>query len=357
MTRFNAIRLKQQGVALITALLVVSLATIMTVTLMSQQYIDIRRTGNMLQSDQAHLDAIAAETFVGQLLANFRSSGESTFDDPSIFSMALMQLSGDMSDEVRIISVQADYPESRFNVNNLIDQNNKVNTQQQDVYRRLLSSVIVDVGGNEGQVDSLVSSLLDWLDSDEESRLDGAEDSVYESKDLPYKAANRQLASITELRLIEGYTAELLEGIPANEEEEIEKVEGLFAYLSALPDHRSAININTLADTKIMMALNSKLDISMVDDLFDAKPFEKVLDFTSHESLTVNDASLEEGEKKLTTEMGGYASNLSVQSQYFIIKSHVAVGRTVVSLNSLVYIAKNGDDFEVISRAIGTDRI
>ncbi len=348
---------KNKGVALITALLVVSLATIMAISLMSRQYIDIRRAGNMMQSDQAYLDAIAAETFVGQLLANFRSQGQSQFDDISLFNLALIQLSGDMSNEVRQVSVQAVYPEARFNVNNLIRDDGKVDTKQEGVYRRLLASIVVELGGSTGDVDSLVSSLLDWLDENEEARIDGAEDSIYEGKTPPYKAANRMLTSISELRLIEGYTTELLEGIPADEEQDIEAIEGLLSYVDALPGKKTAININAVSDLKIISAISPNLELSMVEELFDALPYEKVTEFSKHKTLNSIEESDSEKWTELKSDMTSYQNYLTVQSEYFLIKSHVTVGKIRVSLNSLVFINKDGTKFEVISRAIGTDGI
>ncbi len=350
-------RKKNKGVALITALLVVSLATIMAISLMSRQYIDIRRAGNMMQSDQAYLDAIAAETFVGQLLANLRSQGQSKFDDIDLFNLALIQLSGDMTNEVRQVSVQAIYPEARFNVNNLIRDDGKVDTKQEGVYRRLLASVVAELEGSSADVDSLISSLLDWLDKDEEARIDGAEDSVYEGKTPPYKAANRMLTSISEMRLVEGYTAELLDGIPANEEQEIEAINGLLSYVSALPGNKTTINVNAVSDLKVISALSVNLDLSMAEELFDASPYEQVTEFSAHETLN----SIREGDSarwtELKSDMTSYQNNLTVQSEYFLIKSHVTVGKTRVSLNSLVFINKDGTKFDVISRAIGTDGI
>lgn len=350
-------RKKNKGVALITALLVVSLATIMAISLMSRQYIDIRRAGNMMQSDQAYLDAIAAETFVGQLLANLRSQGQSQFDDLNLFNLALIQLSGDMTNEVRQVSVQAVYPEARFNVNNLIRDDGKVDRNQEGVYRRLLASVVVELEGSSADVDGLISSLLDWLDADEEARLDGAEDSVYEGKVPPYKAANRMLTSISELRLIEGYTAELLDGIPADEEQQIEAINGLLSYVDALPGNKTMINVNAVSDLKIISAISINLDRSMAEELFDALPYEKVGEFSKHETLNSIQESDSERWTELTNDMTRYQGNLTVQSEYFLIKSHVTVGKTRVSLNSLVFINKDGTKFEIISRAIGTDGI
>ncbi|HFE37527.1 MAG TPA: general secretion pathway protein GspK [Gammaproteobacteria bacterium] len=353
----SRIGINQRGVALITALLVVSLATIMAVSLMSRQFIDIRRTGNMMHSDQAYLDAIAAETFVGQLLASVRRQGQSTFDDLALFDLALMQLSGDMSDDSRVVSVQVSYPESRFNVNTLMTDEGKVNPKQENVYRRLLSAVLADLGENTSQVDNLVSSLLDWLDADEEARIDGAEDSVYEGKDVPYKAANRMLTSISELRLVDGYTETLLEGIPANEAENIEAVDGLLAYVDALPYEYSTINVNAVVKRNIITALSAYLEPGMVDDLMEGAPYEKITEFTGHGTLESIKTSDPSRYQKLTNEIRGYQSNLTVQSNYFLIKSQVVVGKTAVNLNSLVYVDKNGANFNVISRSIGTEGI
>ncbi|MCF6298983.1 MAG: type II secretion system minor pseudopilin GspK [Thiomicrorhabdus sp.] len=351
------LRSTQRGVALITALLVVSLATIMAISLMSRQHIDIRRTGNMMQSDQAYLDAVAAETFVGQLLANVRASGQSDFDDLSLFNLALVQLSGDMSSEIRLVSVQATYPESKFNVNTLITDEGKVNVKQQAVYRRLLSSIVAELGGNTDQVDSLISSLLDWLDQDEEARIDGAEDSVYENKDIPYKAANRMLVSISELRLVEGYSKALLEGVPADEEQETDAIEGILAYVDALPYEYSTINVNAVSKPKIIAALSTYLEPGMVDELLDGKPFESIDQFTKNETFDSIKSGSQETWKKLTDEMRSYQNNLAIQSSYFMVKSNVVIGKTVVNLNSLIYVDKNGTKFEVISRVICTDGI
>jgi len=353
-------RKKHRGVALVTALLVVSLATIMAVALTSRQYIDIRRTGNMMQSDQAYLDAIASETFVGQLLANFRSSGQSNFDDINLFDLALVQLSTDMSDEARIVSLQADYPESRFNVNTLVLEDDKPNPKQKEMYRRLLKYVIDDLGGDRGQVDGLVSSLIDWIDENEEALIDGAEDSIYESKEPPYKAANRMLTSISELRLVEGYTEELLDGIPADEEQEIEAVDGLLAYVTALPDRDTTINVNAVSKHKIFMAMSNYLDLEMAEELISGQPYEEKDGAAKHPIFDTikapNQTPTQENNYSVLTRNMREAK-LDIKSSYFIINSAVTVGKTTVDLNSLIYVRTDGGKLEVISRAIGTDGI
>ncbi|VAW87469.1 hypothetical protein MNBD_GAMMA16-1826, partial [hydrothermal vent metagenome] len=59
---------KSRGVALVTALLLTALATIMAVSLVSNQHLDIRRTGNLIEANRAYLFALGIEEWVKQVL-------------------------------------------------------------------------------------------------------------------------------------------------------------------------------------------------------------------------------------------------------------------------------------------------
>jgi len=52
---------RQRGVALVTALLVVSLATVAAVAMATRLHVDVRRTGNLLHGEQAYAYAVAAK--------------------------------------------------------------------------------------------------------------------------------------------------------------------------------------------------------------------------------------------------------------------------------------------------------
>jgi general secretion pathway protein K len=62
-------------------------------------------------------------------------------------------------------------------------------------------------------VHELTNNLIDWIDPDEERVRGGPEDSYYQQQDPPYRAANRPLLSVDELRLIEGFDATLVKGL------------------------------------------------------------------------------------------------------------------------------------------------
>ncbi|MEM7790194.1 MAG: hypothetical protein AAF546_02225 [Verrucomicrobiota bacterium] len=96
-----------------------------------------------------------------------------------------------------------------------------------------------------GTTRELSSSLLDWIDSDESRRLNGAESEDYLDEDPPYRAANGPLQSIEELRLINVWKDEFFdeEGRP---NELFEQLSNLVSVIYAGP-----VNLNTASDEVI----------------------------------------------------------------------------------------------------------
>ena len=56
-------------------------------------------------------------------------------------------------------------------------------------------------------VRELTANLIDWVDADEVRLLGGPEDDYYQRQEPPYRAANRPLLSVDELRLVEALRA------------------------------------------------------------------------------------------------------------------------------------------------------
>jgi general secretion pathway protein K len=59
----------------------------------------------------------------------------------------------------------------------------------------------------------LAENLIDFVDSDESRLQGGAEDAWYQEQEPPYRTANRALLSVDELRLVEGFTSDLVEAL------------------------------------------------------------------------------------------------------------------------------------------------
>ena len=61
--------------------------------------------------------------------------------------------------------------------------------------------------------EELAANLLDWVDEDDVRQGGGGEDDVYQRMEPPYRAANRPLLSLDELRLVEGFDGPLVEAL------------------------------------------------------------------------------------------------------------------------------------------------
>jgi len=85
-----------------------------------------------------------------------------------------------------------------------------VNNATQDQLDKLLQCLGVD----KIVRDQIVDSILDWIDANDDHRINGAEsDDYYLKLPVPYRARNAQIESVAELLQIKGVTPALFEGV------------------------------------------------------------------------------------------------------------------------------------------------
>lgn len=107
----------------------------------------------------------------------------------------------------------------------------------------------------------LVDTLVDWVDPDEMTQLNGAESEYYESLDPPYKAKNRMLDTVDELILIKGFD----EIIP---DREITVFDALAGYFTVYPSD-GKLNINA-ADLDTLMGYYN-IDSLLAQQIIDSR--------------------------------------------------------------------------------------
>ena len=91
------------------------------------------------------------------------------------------------------------------------DENGKLNINR--VSRELLIQALEANGMQPGsERDGVADSILDWIDADDNHRLNGAESDYYLSQFPPYRAKNGPVESLAELLRVKGVTPELLYG-------------------------------------------------------------------------------------------------------------------------------------------------
>jgi hypothetical protein len=96
---------------------------------------------------------------------------------------------------------------AKFNINRLMEFENDTDDTT-DPY--------MAVSYIPNMTEDITNAILDWIDSDEEARLGGAESVTYQGLAVPYSARNAPLESIDELLQIQGITPQLFYGEDAN---------------------------------------------------------------------------------------------------------------------------------------------
>ncbi|OPY70887.1 MAG: General secretion pathway protein K [Syntrophorhabdaceae bacterium PtaU1.Bin034] len=128
----------------------------------------------------------------------------------------------------------------------IIDESGKIGLNQlNDASGLILINLLVNLGVSKEQADTIVDSILDWKDSDELHRLDGAETDYYLSLPVPYRSKNARFDALDELVMVRGIAPEILYGSRGKS--------GIIDFLTVDPAVR-AINLNS-APGEVLAAL------------------------------------------------------------------------------------------------------
>lgn len=125
--------------------------------------------------------------------------------------------------------------------------------------------------------DALIESFMDWTDTDDDARPQGAEtDDYYATLDPPYRAKNAPLDTVEEILLVKGFTNSILYGGVLQEEdaaedgeegesgtEEQARMTGFADMLTTFGDGK--VNVNA-ASRRVLLTL-PVMDDTMADDI------------------------------------------------------------------------------------------
>lgn len=318
------LRARQSGVALITAILLVAIATALATKLTWDNLISMRRTETILGQEQARFFAIGAEAVAIDVMRQDDAAFDHLAEDWAqivppveigIDEMALGQMQG------RIVDAQA-----RFNLNNLVSsQGTVVNARAREQLERLIDLLQLDL--------ALADAIIDWLDADTIPLISGAEDDAYTSLLPPYRSANNYFASVSELQAVAGMDAE--------------SYAALLPHVTALNPgwcggrDFTPININT-ASAELIAALDNSIDIGQAEAWVQDRSevgwenWNEIPDWPS--SLQ----PLQDNE-------------ISLKSNCFEVNVLVNIGSSVLSMYSLLDRSKGSDAIITRFRTYGLD--
>ncbi|MCK5091131.1 MAG: type II secretion system minor pseudopilin GspK [Gammaproteobacteria bacterium] len=331
--RMGALKCGQKGVALITAMLVVALATVAAIAMTSRQQLDIRRTGNTLHADQASLYALGGELWAKDILRKDLKSDKNdnelidTLDENWAKTLPPTPIEGGQ------ISGNIEDLQARFNLNNLykepsgdqdLEENKPIIDADLEYFKRLLRILELE--------EQLAQAIADWIDPDTNARFpDGSEDIEYLNMQIPYRTGNTRMASPSELRLIKGVTREVYKK--------------LVPFVSTLPEY-TPINVNT-ASAEIIAALPDETDITLANNLIEERDDSPFID----KNTFITSLSLDEENSK-EDKLEGLKKLISISSHYFLLNGNVEIGTNQLRLSSMIERTDDGKAY-VLTRSSG----
>ena len=237
----------QRGIALLTILVMVALATILAATIAKRQTNTSENTGYLMRQDQSLLYAKSAEAFFSELLIQDSDNGSSidhlqeNWAKPMpAFPVEDGFISGRLLDE-----------SGKFNLNNLLKADGSVDDSARRWFEKLLQRV--------GLPAELSQAVIDWQDADDETTgAMGAESNYYQGLDPSYLASNTRFHQVEELKLVRGF--------------EGKNYDLIAPYVTALPE-ATKINMNTAAPL-LLASIDPKLDVKTLEQELKAKQAE-----------------------------------------------------------------------------------
>lgn len=147
----------------------------------------------------------------------------------------------------------------------LLDEEGRLNLNAALPQR--VEALLVALGLDKGERDVIVDSLLDWRDTNDEHRLNGAEsDDYYLKLPVPYRARNGNLDSTAELLQIRGVTPALYDGAEGGP--------GLADLVTVKTPGQ--VNINT-APADVLRALGlAEAEIGEIDQARRDQPYDRL---------------------------------------------------------------------------------
>lgn len=290
---------RRPGIALITAMLISAIATMVAANLAWDNALDVRRTMVMLARDQAVQVALGAESWVQSIL---RQDLENSQID-HLGEIWASELPGLPIEGGEVFGTIEDL-QGRFNVNNLVDNDGRIEEESLEQFRRLLVALEIDP--------RYAGIVADWIDSDLDASFpDGAEDPIYTGMIPSYRTANQSLTSTSELAAIEAMDRTIFRVLEP--------------HIAALPG-RTAVNANT-ATWAVLQSLDENMTLSDVEGLIQEREGAGFNDIeTSFASLVTPDV----------------LNRLDTSTQFFRLKVIVRIDTVRVTLYSVLQRSQTG---------------
>ena len=291
---------RQRGVALLAAVLVVALATILITGLLDRGRIGQARAMQSSRTAQAYAYQQGLELWAARLLRDDIASGSGSDHLAEPWAQPMPPV--DIPDG-RIFGAMRDL-DGCLNLNALWspadDQAARVARAR---FARLLQALELDA--------NLLDAVVDWLDSDDMAESGGGESARYVALEPPRQPANAPFAHVSELRAVLGM--------------DDDRYQRLAPHVCARPDRDAQININT-ASAAVLMSLADGIGVALARRLH--RDGRASYDNPAQLVGELVDAGI--------VVAPGEANFLRTSSRYFVAEADIVQGDISVRLYSLI---------------------
>ena len=186
----RSIRPARRGAVLLVVLVVVMVLSAMLIQFIEKGLVEISAEGHYVRRDRLRIEAYSAlETTIGVLADYIAVDGG---------------LSTPAQGWGKPLEIAEYVPREGLTVRiSFSDENGKLPLSTIDEGTLYLLFNEMGFPAEEGL--TLTSSLLDWIDADDETRIEGAESDLYSSAEWPYVAGNQPIRKLSELSVVEGF--------------------------------------------------------------------------------------------------------------------------------------------------------
>lgn len=332
----------QRGVALVLALLVFGLSAALLVAMQSEFTLFYQRGSNMFLAEQGNAYLRGAEELATLALVmdhDADQAREQPRDDLS--EIWAQQATPYPLDEGGWLVGSLQDLQGRFNLNWLAatvagaDENGEDGarfTPAQAFFIRLLQA-LPEFELDSQEAIAVTQAIGDWLDPDTITRPLGAEDDFYSGASPPYRAANRAMASASELRGVANITPELYLA--------------LAPLVTVWPREPGQLNIHT-ASLPLLRAINADGELAPLGAMEGESLFQRQRSEGGFASL---EALLEDpvfADKNMTAVEG----LLTESSSWFLLAAEVEVADRTMRLYSVLH--RDGRTVRAVTRADGS---
>ena len=303
----------ERGVALLLALLILTLLTALILEFDAEARREYREAAAFRDGYKVDmLTRAAVKAARAVLLQDFlreRISGNKFDALTDIWAMPIKNYTiGD-----GILTAQIEDERSKLNLNDLAVSAGDDIEQKKKILRVKRLFELLQISPN------LVDALVDWLDQDEIPQPSGAESLHYQSLKPPYRSANGPLPALDDLRLVKGFTPEIIERITR--------------YVTVYPTEGGAlVNLNT-ADPIVIQTLDPRITQSIAMEIVQGRPFKTKVDLDRIGSFQEIGQTMR--------------NNYDVKSDFFSARLTITVNETTKSAFAILKRDSNKGDSTV----------